>query len=613
VVATTATTCAATTMELTVLQLAAPPADREVWTTAQARESFGPVRFSPDGRYVELEWYSPHLVGEGATPHTLVLDAVSGAARADVPGRPVQLSPDGLLLVAQELDPFLDPASGAGSIVHRATLWDLSQTPAARVLQAPDARAVPADDGRSVAVVPGGVPDRLAAGFSVLQGTGAQAATSIWRLDQGPGVRARELPSPKGALRAVAFRPDGRLVGVGESSIGYVWDPARRPYDVVDVETPGEVSVAVSPLDGATLAVTTNRTDLVLRRIDVARSTSEEAPVALPPLDGNERIDWMSFTGDGRFLLVNLANEDAATPANPGGMTRALVLAVDGITAGPAVVFDGEEAVSSSRDGSRIAFLSLDATLEPRRSRVTVRRTATLDEPGWTFRTSQLGEDRYPEAENVYALDETGTRVAGTNATGKLVVWSQGAPTRTCTPGSGTSAGVQLFGVAFAPDGARTRSGDIALSTSDKKLRLYDADLSDCERLVTRQLVSSAASRIRFSNDGELLLIDGIYLLDAHDFSRIGTRLHPESWNDIGLGASGRSDLGTSSTLFTADGRYVVAVRVDSSEVVRWPIGLGLMRDEACHLAGRNLTADEAGLFGLRSGNVCSDLPADGS
>ena len=308
---------------------------------------------------------------------------------------------------------------------------------------------------------------------------------------------------------------------------------------------------------------------------------------------------------------MNLCKPSAApTPANPNRFSRSIVVRLDSNTNPPTpgapVDFD-EEAITSSTDGSRIAFLSLNPSLTPRRSRVIVRDTADLDATPWTINTGALGEDDEEHGENLYTLDLHGNRLAGTNATARYVVWDRdegSAPIRVCSPGSQGAAVVNLYGASF------NRNGSLAVKSADEALRLVDPD-QDCDTTIaTARLPADVsrqiASRLRFSDDGKLLLVDGIYLFDATTLDRIGPRLHPVVWRDL-------TDFGTGATFFTHDGNYVMAERSDKTELVRWAIGLESTRAQACSSAGRNLTDAEAKLFEVENPNeVCPGFPPDG-
>jgi hypothetical protein len=123
-------------------------------------------------------------------------------------------------------------------------------------------------------------------------------------------------------------------------------------------------------------------------------------------------------------------------------------------------------------------------------------------------------------------------------------------------------------------------------------VRLYDLRNSHDRPVATTGVLVKAKARLRFSNDGGLLLVDGIYVLDGRTLQRLGPRFHHAAWNETGIGDRA-VDGGTSATFFTADGDYLVAQRTDQSEVVRWSIGLDDLRRDACRMAARNLRPEE--------------------
>ncbi len=175
----------------------------------------------------------------------------------------------------------------------------------------------------------------------------------------------------------------------------------------------------------------------------------------------------------------------------------------------------------------------------------------------------------------------------------KTWVWSDDAGLResdhvTPLPGEVPSPDEQW--VAFSRDGTR-----LAQTSPDGRVRLYDLTVAAKEPKVVQRLSPRAGGRVRFSDDGETLLVDGIYLMDGHTLQLMGPRLHPDEWNDPS------KDLGTNATFFTPDGQYVVAERGDSSQLVRWAVGTETLRARACSIAARNLTRDEAEQFQLGS------------
>jgi WD40 repeat protein len=353
--------------------------------------------------------------------------------------------------------------------------------------------------------------------------------------------------------------------------------------------------------DAQVWAVSQDARTVALRSLDAG---TPGADVAVPtlPLESGEQIRYLTFSRDGGLLFANLADGDVSTA------TVAIRVSRSGaqVTVGAVSRLDGQEALTSSGDGTRVAFRSLDSQLDPPHSEVVVRDSGSLAEV-WRTRTTRLPDDGLAAPEDVFALDRDGTRLAGTYEGGRVVVWRQqedgATPGRLFAPDLGeTDPRNPRYGVAFSPDGDH-----LAANGPDLRLRLFDLSDAGDSAARTRALPAATANRVRYSDDGTLILVDGIVLLDARTLDQVGPRLHPAEWTN-------QVDRGTQATSFTPDGRYVVAERVDGSQVARFEVGLGLMRATACRLAGRHLTPQEQGAFqtGPASGTMCPDFPPDG-
>jgi hypothetical protein len=553
-----------------------------------ARPLWGPVSLSPAEGRVTVDWFEDDPTVQNAA-HTLVLDAATGAQIGDVTGTVVQYGANERYLVTRQRE-----ASRTGPVLERirlnAHLWDLAQSPAEQVLSQREAVPLPAPDGSVVAILPA----------ELRTTTGPDRPVSIWPLDPfGLAIGAQELPGPRGAIFSGAFDGRGHLVGFGLSSTGLVWRPGLRPSQVVDsVPLDDAMRSATSAADGRTRAITTDGQHITMRRIapDLGsrRDVQTEIHASMRP---TERVHWMSFGRDGRTLLVNLA--DVSAPVTPTARRResgSLVvrLGPDGLTPVSVTRF-AEEAIATSGDGRRIAFLSLDPTLRPRRSEVVVRNVADLGGRPWTIDTGSLGEDGNRTVENVYTLDWRGERLGGTNTTGRAQIWDRDGPRapRRFAPVVSRPAATDLSGIAFRRDPGRSGPDAVfALQTNDRQVRLYDLRNPHDRPAATTGVLVKAKARLRFSNDGALLLVDGIYVLDGATLQRLGPRLHHAAWNETGIGDRA-ADGGTSATFFTADGRFLVAQRTDETEVVRWSIGLDDLRRDACRMAARNLRPEE--------------------
>ncbi|MDQ1380707.1 MAG: hypothetical protein QOJ71_1426, partial [Actinomycetota bacterium] len=543
----------------------------------------GVTDVSPGGRYLTVEWYAPHELDHGFTLNTLVLDPLTGATLQDVFGRVAMFSaPDERFVVGQEIDAQLNATDQRLTV--RAGVWDLGLPGGATagtgtlVLSETNVEVTPAPDRRSVAVFPTSYPVTASQDQPV----------AIWTLDESAtDPVARTLPGTKGTAHSVAFDGAGHLVGIGETASALLWDVAGRPYETLDLEAPTAVLRTATNRDATMRALTRDGTTLILRHLDPAHHAHTDVNGPALPLVGAEQIDWLSFSPDGSLLFVNFhdpSKENSAQRHYPSGSV------VVTIATGAVSRRFPEELVTSSGDGTRLAFRERNA-VDPLRTNGIVVRTADDLKDEWRVDVSALPEDDVAAASSVYALDWYGGKLAGTNGSAKAVVWSRGDPGyRRFDPGSEAVARVAFFGVAFSSDGTR-----LALTTPDRRVRLYDLTTSATEPKVVQRLSPFAGGRVKFSDDGEMLLVDGIYLMDGHSLELIGPRLHPDAWNDPS------KDLGTNATFFTRDGQYVVAERGDDSQSVRWAVGVKTLRTHACSIAARNLTRDEAEQFRLGS------------
>jgi hypothetical protein len=379
---------------------------------------------------------------------------------------------------------------------------------------------------------------------------------------------------------------------------GITWDLNARPYDVVFTEDdppacprPGTdpdavhfdslLRSAISP-DGRTRALSRDGRAIVL----VDLRTGGVTP--LPPLGlaGNERIAYFFFSKDGRSLVVNLetpSEDPDEFRCRNGVQIGSVVIAIEGaISASPRL---GEVAVSSSESG-RLLFTSPDRT-------VIHVRSADLSEH-ITFAADLLAPDpTLHSVGNLYTIDWTGTRVAGTNATGEVVVWTvtNGHGTRLPKPAVERTADLNLVGIAFS------RNDRLAVKAVDQSLRVYDlSDLSAQPRL--KQLPTDARARVTYSPDDELIAVDGTYLFDSATLRQVGPRLKPSEWSRIDF------DIGTQAQTFVTQGNalYLVSERTGDMAAVAWRLDVGSLRAQACAFAGRNLTSDEYHLYVSASG-----------
>jgi hypothetical protein len=237
-----------------------------------------------------------------------------------------------------------------------------------------------------------------------------------------------------------------------------------------------------------------------------------------------------------------------------------------------------EQAFGSSRDGSHVLFGSID------RSKIVVRDATTFAD-GTSFATTALGSDRTNTA---FALDTTGGRVAGTNSTGRAIVWSADGAVLANLPAPGgvqPTTNASLVGIAFSPDGTR-----LAVKTIGQRLIVWEIAAKTVVGNIS--LPTDAAARVVWSPagpDGSVIAVDGGYLYDAATLTLVSPRLRPKEWSDI-------ADRGSQATRFRigADGElYMFVERTFDSDAVRWRISRDPVAAASCAIAGRNFTTTE--------------------
>jgi hypothetical protein len=242
-----------------------------------------------------------------------------------------------------------------------------------------------------------------------------------------------------------------------------------------------------------------------------------------------------------------------------------------------------ENVAGSSGDGARILFRSIDDR------ELVVRDASNLGGEVARISTAALPDAPGP---TVFTIDRTGERVAGTVSTGRAVVWSvaEGTPVALISSGDvQPTAGVDVLGLALSPSG-----DELAVRTVDQRLEVFDVATGQAR--VTRQVPFDALGRVAYSPDGSVIAVDGTYLFDATTLHRLGPRFRPASWTSPVL------DAGTGATTFAtgAGGAvYLVVERTDQTSAVRWRVDVSGLRSRSCTVAGRNLTAAEASLYGV--------------
>lgn len=492
------------------------------WAQRRPVDTIGDVEFSPDGRHLIVTWRIGVDAAGFSRFATDLHDLATGVRAAQVEGEYLATS-----------------RGGRPQLFLRR--WD-------RTLAVFDLAS-----GRSVLTDP---PEQQisAVAVSALATRLAVATTGgvrVWDLT----ADAPAAPTAKVASVALglSFTPsaDG-LVGVGIGEVPALWDLDR----IGAGETIGATSANNSTIleDGVTVLEPADpgRTSVRYRNLETGATRPG------PALQTGDVVDFPLVGAEGTPHVVNL-DGGGAVVARPDG-------SVIGRTPG--------QVRTTSRDGAVLAVAG------PGR-RVVLTRTADLS----VIRTIDLvalPDDDLPNQADSVALSADGALLAATNGTGTTVVWDVGTG-RVLTRLDGRPTdrvSFPLWGLGFSPDGTR-----LVVKSPANDVRMYRvAGEGDWELLATERLAAAYAGRVVFSPDGDLVVIDGLFLLD-------GTTLAPITTLLDGPG---------SVTRFTADGRSLVTISVPQGTpagalraVVRWKLATDELTTTACRIAGRNLTEDE--------------------
>ena len=464
--------------------------------------------------------------------------------------------------------------------------------------------------------------------------TSPEADAEVWHLDSRE--TAPETLASSTGTRAVGFVDGHTVVGVGTMGAGVIWDldatmehtlfddfhdgdpsndpqPCVGPDNTIASDVDWLLRSALSP-DGTVRAVARDARTIQLVSLDSKPTTT----VPQLPLGTGERISDMRFTHDEDSLSLFVDVELVPTP-EPGQLVCAfgdpiatiVVRLRDGgawLSHPTATRFDNVEAVQSSRDGRRLLFASLSPNHTPG-THVIVRDGTTLALVNQFDTTALPLDGALGSPGNLYAIDTTGTRVAGTNAQGYAVIWSVAtgsvvadlAPPTKIEP----TASLNLAGISFSPDGR-----SLAVKTVDQRLLEWNISNPAAATVLPAQLGSDAAARVVYSPDGSLIAVDAM-LFDAKTLQPIGPRLLPADWDnplvDVGTQMSQFVQLDDGTLLFEL-------VRTGGASAVSWAIDTASLQDRACAVAGRNLTREEFGQYGVSGeyrATPCEALPEE--
>ena len=206
-------------------------------------------------------------------------------------------------------------------------------------------------------MVEAGTPDRALAPLARAIGEKESAAWRTafllrqrgWFLPDGPAVKF------SGAVRSVAFSPDGRLFAVaGDSGFAGIYDALTGAPSGPELHHAGAVwKVAFSP-DGKLLA--TGSADASVRLWNVADGSPAGGPIAL-----DAGVSGLKFSPDGNLLLAALGTE--ALDAGSGAIQ--LLDVATGKPHGQRIPCDAAVLETAfHRDGTRFAAGFLDGTVK---------------------------------------------------------------------------------------------------------------------------------------------------------------------------------------------------------------------------------------------------------
>jgi len=397
-----------------------------------------------------------------------------------------------------------------------------------------------------------------------LLSTSSDSAIDLWDVSTGERVVPAVMDSF--AINASAASPDAGILatagGYTEDDI-HLWDLAKigetnrlriaSPW----VTSPTLIAMAVSP-DETIIAMA--GFERAIQRYDLATA----APVGAPMLGHTDSIWSLAYSPDGRVLAS--ASSDQTVRVWDAQTGEALSAALEGHTG---KVND----VAFSPDGTLLASSSDDTTVRL-----------------WDTSTWQpLGSDQGILAEHTtpvfdIAFSPDGSVLATTSLTPdrRIILWDLSDPAEpqimAVLPTNATTGSTQ---VTFSPDG-RT----LAVGLGNGSVQLWD--------LETRELIHAPVPAhtglvwpARFSPDGSILASGGmdsvLRLTDVASGRLIGPPLAVHEQAALGV----FSDL-----RFLSEGKTLLSSDF-TGHVRRWIIDPAVWYEEACAIAGRNLTLGE--------------------
>jgi WD40 repeat protein len=248
--------------------------------------------------------------------------------------------------------------------------------------------------------------------------------------------------TPAGAVKSVAFSPDGQVLAASSGDRVFVWN-ATNPRRITTIAAPlragaGQVdAVTISP-DGRTLAAATSAGQVLLWRLR-AGAAPEAADMLRPPGPA-EAVNAITFSPDGRTLAA-AGNAERVwlwtlAPGRRAAVPRAALAGPTGFIYALAFSPDGQSVAAGSADSDAYIWNLASGAV-----------TAVLPHPAPVLSV---------------AFGARGSALATADTDGAARVWQLPGPMLT-----GPSAAV--FAVAYSPDGHAVAAG-----SGDGTVRLWD-------------------------------------------------------------------------------------------------------------------------------------------
>ena len=458
---------------------------------------------------------------------------------------------------------------------------------------------------------------------------------SVWFADGRTGALRRAGPGHSAAVASVVYAPNGRAITVGDDGEVLAWAPGAGTVPTVMPGPPGRVQDAEVSPDGSTLYTSAVggvllAWDLTGRRgfgrtvrLDATLPCCDPVAPAAPALavspDGSRFAVAVGPSAVGVFSMATLRRETsfAITPQDdpitalawsPDGGALALgahdgVVQVWGLAGSPRIErmlmglapLPGQpEAIQSlafSPDGRLLAASDKVQTATIGHTLVSPLAALAIwhvDTGSLVAAPADLGAGNGGNESDAVAFSRTGKLLAASLLAGGVRLFDPASQRIVRTipdPGDDSTA------LAFGANGA------LAAGTFGGTVELWSS--STGRRLAAPLLVdSSPISGVAFDSPGERLAVTGqsdgsVRVLAARGLQQEGPRLAADPGS-------------TAAAAFDPRGGELLAVD-DHGGAFTWPMSLGAWQQQACSVAGRELTRAEWSQFvgGPGYGAVC--------